>query len=187
MNVYEKIIEATIELQNVKIRKTGKNSYTGYNYFKIEELAPIINKICQKYKMLINIKYDNQTATMNIINAEKPEEKVEYTSPIGTTSLKGAQDIQNLGAIQTYLRRYLFLTAFNIAESDELDKMQGDKEYEKDFLIKETAALYRNFINSDQKEIDKFIEALKQKGIDSIKKSKNSLLEKAKKMEVPKN
>ena len=43
-------------------------------------------------------------------------------------TLKGAHPIQNLGAVETYQRRYLYMTAFEIVEADVLDATQcGDK------------------------------------------------------------
>jgi hypothetical protein len=39
--------------------------------------------------------------------------------------LKGCHDVQNLGAVQTYLRRYLWTAAFEIVEHDALDATTG--------------------------------------------------------------
>ena len=181
MNIYEKIINITVDLQNTKIKKSGENKYAGFKYFELKDIAPEINKICAKYKILINIKYDEQNATMDIINAEKPEEKVTYTSPIGSISLKGAHEIQNLGAIQTYLRRYLFLTAFNIAESDELDSMKGNPKYEKDIVIRELTSLYKNFIGGESCKLDSIVEKLSKKDINQLNMEKEKLISEIKK------
>ena len=40
---------------------------------------------------------------------------------MSTASLKGCHEVQNLGAVESYVRRYLYLTAFEIVESDCLD------------------------------------------------------------------
>ena len=39
--------------------------------------------------------------------------------------MKGAHAIQNLGAVETYQRRYLYLAAFEIVENDGLDATLG--------------------------------------------------------------
>jgi hypothetical protein len=39
-------------------------------------------------------------------------------------NLKGTHPIQNLGAVETYSRRYLYTIAFDIVESDTLDSVQ---------------------------------------------------------------
>lgn len=181
MNIYEKIINITVDLQNTKIKKSGENKYAGFKYFELKDISPEINKLCAKYKALINIKYDEQNATMDIINAEKPEEKVTYTSPIGSISLKGAHEIQNLGAIQTYLRRYLFLTAFNIAENDEFDSMKGNPKYEKDIVIRELTSLYKNFIGGESCKLDSIVEKLSKKDINQLNMEKEKLISEIKK------
>jgi hypothetical protein len=42
--------------------------------------------------------------------------------------LKGCHEVQNLGAVQTYLRRYLWTTAFEVVEHDALDATTGNVE-----------------------------------------------------------
>ena len=57
-------------------------------------------------------------ATLTIINSENTDEKLTFTSPMSEASLKGCHNVQNLGAVQTYLRRYLWVNAFEIVEQD---------------------------------------------------------------------
>jgi hypothetical protein len=50
---------------------------------------------------------------------------------MSTASLKGCHEVQNLGAVETYIRRYLYQTAFEIVEADELNKNHNPKEEQK--------------------------------------------------------
>jgi hypothetical protein len=52
---------------------------------------------------------------------------VTFTSPMSSAALKGCHDVQNLGAVQTYLRRYLWTNAFEIVEHDALDATMGNE------------------------------------------------------------
>ena len=175
MNIYEKVLNITDEIQKANIKKSGKNSYTNFKYFELTDLSPIINNLCLKYKIVPIIKYDKEIATMQLINAEKPEEQIEYTSPMGSVNLKGAHEIQNIGAVQTYLRRYLFLTAFNIAEHDELDYVQGDPKYEKEKLIKEISELYNEFTDGKGENSEVVKNKLNQKNIDQLRSKKTRI------------
>jgi hypothetical protein len=47
---------------------------------------------------------------------------------MSSAALKGCHDVQNLGAVQTYLRRYLWTNAFEIVEHDALDATTGKEE-----------------------------------------------------------
>ena len=49
----------------------------------------------------------------------------EITSPMGSAALKGCHEVQNIGAVETYQRRYLWVTAMEIVEHDALDASTG--------------------------------------------------------------
>lgn len=177
MNIYEKIINIMSELQKMNLKKTGINKHTNFRYFELSDLTPSINKLCEKYKVLINIKYTKEIATMYLIDAEKPKERVEYTSPMGSINLKGAHEIQNIGAMETYSRRYLFLTSFNIAENDQIEALQGDEEYEKKRLIEEIMGLYNDFKKGEPYDPGTAIVKLKKKNVNELRAKKKELVE----------
>jgi hypothetical protein len=45
---------------------------------------------------------------------------------MGSANLKGCHEVQNIGAVETYQRRYLYVTALAIVEHDALDAVTGD-------------------------------------------------------------
>ena len=47
---------------------------------------------------------------------------------MSSAQLKGCHDVQNMGAVITYLRRYLWTNAFEIVEHDALDAVMGKDE-----------------------------------------------------------
>jgi len=59
-------------------------------------------------------------ATMTIFDIEDGS-SIVFTSPMGSATLKGCHEVQNIGAVETYQRRYLYTTAMAIVESDALD------------------------------------------------------------------
>ena len=50
---------------------------------------------------------------------------VVFTSPMGSANLKGCHMVQNIGAVETYQRRYLYTVAMAIVEHDALDATTG--------------------------------------------------------------
>jgi hypothetical protein len=135
MNIYEKLQTCRVELQNMKFKKSGKNTFSNYDYFELQDFLPKINELFQRHKLFSQVSFDKDLATMTITNAEKPEEKLTFTSPMATAQLKGCHEIQNLGAVQTYQRRYLYVAALEIVEHDALDATTG-KEDKKDLKQK---------------------------------------------------
>lgn len=125
MNIYQKMQSAKVQLQELNLKKTGNNKFAGYTYFELTDFLPALNKIMADIGLASCVSFTSETATLTIINSENPEEKLEYTSPMASANLKGAHEIQNLGASQTYERRYLYMAAFDIVESDALDATQN--------------------------------------------------------------
>jgi hypothetical protein len=59
-------------------------------------------------------------ATLTITDVDGGGE-ILITSPMAEANLKGTHPIQNLGAVETYNRRYLWMAAMEIVEHDILD------------------------------------------------------------------
>lgn len=130
MNIYEKIQCVKNKLLEANIKKTGTNKYAGYNYYELADFTPYIVKFCDEVKLFTAISFDKEFAKLTIINSEKPEERIEYTSPIEELELKGCNKIQALGGVETYSRRYLYMSAFDIIESDMFDGVNGKEQKE---------------------------------------------------------
>lgn len=128
MNIYEKLAAARAELKAAGIKQSGKNGHTGYTYFDLADILPETTRIEKDLKMLSVVRYGAERATLTIYNAEKPDEFIEFSSPMSTAELKGCHAVQNLGAVETYVRRYLYLAAYEIVETETLDKTQGRNE-----------------------------------------------------------
>lgn len=118
MNIYEKLIEARLKIQANGIKKSGRNDYSKYDYFTLKDIIERVVPLCSELKMLPVISFTAESATLEIIDAEKPAEKIVITSPMSRAALKGCHEVQNLGAVQSYLRRYLYMAAFDIDECE---------------------------------------------------------------------
>lgn len=121
MNIYQKLQKCRVDLQNGKMKKSGQNKFSHYDYFELGDFLPKINELMDKYGLASIFKYTSEQATLTIVNTNKIEEKIEFATPIQVAELKGCYGIQNIGATQTYARRYLYIMAFEIAEHDIID------------------------------------------------------------------
>ena len=65
---------------------------------------------------------------MDIVNADNPEETIRFEASTAEAAVKNASTIQLLGAKHTYMRRYLWLEAMEIAENDTQDAQDKSKE-----------------------------------------------------------
>lgn len=148
MNLYQKLQKARIALQNTALKKSGHNKFAGFKYFELGDLLPHINNIFDDLGLFSAFNIKDDLATLTIVDTDKPEHAVQFTSPIADAQVKGTTPVQALGAIHTYLKRYLYLNALEIIENDILDASVGtsklvteDAEKRKDLLAKIDAAL----------------------------------------------
>jgi hypothetical protein len=126
MSVYKKLQDARLLLQNTKLSKSGKNKFAGYEYFELGDFLPSIQAICQKVGLCGVVSFNPDMAYLTIYDTDGGDNNfVTFTSPMSSAALKGCHDVQNLGAVQTYLRRYLWTNAFEIVEHDALDATTG--------------------------------------------------------------
>ncbi|MCQ2087664.1 MAG: ERF family protein [Bacilli bacterium] len=121
MNVYQKLQKCRVELQAKNLKKSGVNKFAGFSYYELADFIPTINKLFDDIGLCSNFSILGDMASLEIINCEKPEEKIIFNSPIADANLKGCTPVQSLGGVHTYLKRYLYLNALEIVESDMLD------------------------------------------------------------------
>lgn len=124
MSVHKKLMEARIKLQGMELKKSGLNKFAGYSYFELGDFLPSIQAIFNSIGLCGVISYSNEFATLTITDVEDGT-CVVITSPMAEANLKGTHPIQNLGAVETYSRRYLWMTAMEIVEHDILDSTTG--------------------------------------------------------------
>ena len=127
MNVYQKLNAARDQFHSQKLKKSGHNKFANYYYFELGDFIIPALQIFHEVGLTSIISFGTENAVMEIVNTEKPEEKVFITSPMSSAALKGCHEVQNLGAVQTYLRRYLWVAALEIVEHDALDATTGRK------------------------------------------------------------
>jgi len=125
-SVYAKLITARMLLQSQQINKSGHNKFAGYKYFELADFLPSVQEIFCKVGLVDIIQFTADTATMHLVDTEDGS-SVVFTSPMGSAQLKGCHEVQNIGAVETYQRRYLYVTAMAIVEHDALDATTGSE------------------------------------------------------------
>lgn len=122
--VYAKLQKARMMLQAAPLKKSGHNKFAGYQYFELGDFLPTINQIFHELGLCSVVSFDKDLATLRIIDTSNGG-SITFTSPMAEANLKGCHPIQNLGAVETYSRRYLYVTALEIVEHDALDATTG--------------------------------------------------------------
>ena len=118
--VHKKLMAARMSLQEATLKKSGHNKFAGYNYFELGDFIPTITEIFYNIGLCGVVSYDSEIASLTITDTDDGTSLV-ITSPMAEANRKGCHPIQNLGAVETYQRRYLWMTAMEIVENDVID------------------------------------------------------------------
>lgn len=120
-NLFQKINEVKTELLTANLKKSWKNKFAGYEYFELSDFLPFIVQACNKIWIFTSVSFTEEVATLKVVNCENPAQFIEITSPMKELELKGCNQIQALGWVETYQRRYLYMSLFDIVENDMFD------------------------------------------------------------------
>jgi len=125
MNVYQRLNAAREAFHQLQLKKSGENKFAGYKYFELGDFLIPGLKVFKEHGLCATVSFDADKASMIVRNVEKPDEWITFYSPMGSANLKGCHEVQNIGAVETYQRRYLWVAALEIVEHDAIDATTG--------------------------------------------------------------
>lgn len=133
-NVYQKILTARTKFLESNVEKSGKNMHMQFKYFELEDIVPTATRIFNEVGILPVVTFDSNVATMTMVNTENPEETAVFFAPfnqlspiVSNSGNAVTNEMQALGSSITYMRRYLYMIALDICESDSVDAGIGAK------------------------------------------------------------
>ena len=124
-NIYTKLMEVRVKFHKLELKKSGLNKFAGFKYYELGDFLVPATQLLQEANLCPMISFNNELATMTLINGDEPSEQITFTSPMRDLELKGTNAVQNLGGVQTYLTRYLYIQLLNIVEADVFDSISG--------------------------------------------------------------
>jgi hypothetical protein len=124
MGVYKKLADARRMMRSRTLKKSGHNKFAGYNYFELGDFLHPALEIFDELGLISIVSFTKEQAELCIVDTDGGGEIV-FTCPFGSAALKGCHEVQNMGACQTYNRRYLYTLALELLEHDALDSTTG--------------------------------------------------------------
>lgn len=126
LNIYQKLQTVRVKLHDMNLKKSGYNPFAKFHYFELGDFLPAAQKLMLEYGLFAYEEIDTETATITVVDTDDLNTiPFVLTMPSTSVDLKGATAIQNLGSVQTYMRRYLWTSLLEIVESDALDATIG--------------------------------------------------------------
>jgi hypothetical protein len=161
MKLNNRIIKVRVALQQSNIKKSGKNKFAGFEYFELSDFLPKLNELMLENELNDIFYIQNGEAILDIIFEEETNTYkipfVMFDAPKNKAGAESMQQIQYLGALNTYYKRYLYLNAFGITDGEVIDSMDNTKHQNVDYTIriKELIELTR----TDELELLKYFKA----------------------------
>lgn len=138
MHIYEKLNAMRMDWLKAEVKKSGKNAFAKYMYFTLEDIEPVLIQLCMKYNLTTITRFTDEIATLTLIDNDVANfaesapfavnmnmTLVEFSSPMVVATMKGMNEIQQVGSVETYQRRYLYMALLNIVEVDAFEEMTG--------------------------------------------------------------
>lgn len=134
VNVYQKLLAARTKFLESNVEKSGKNMHLQFKYFELEDIVPTATRIFNEIGLIPIVTFDSNVATMTMVNTDNPEETAVFFAPfnqlapiVSNSGNAVTNEMQALGSSITYMRRYLYMIALDICESDSIDAGIGAK------------------------------------------------------------
>jgi hypothetical protein len=127
MNVWAKLLKVRSEFYAEGAKKTGKNLHAEFKYFELEDIVPVAAPIFAKYGLLLVPTFVEGNAVAKVVNIDDPGETINFTIPlqfIAEPAKFRMNEVQGVGAVVTYYRRYLYMVVLDLVESDGIDNQK---------------------------------------------------------------
>jgi hypothetical protein len=121
-----RLLNVAIRLQAMNLKKTGKNKYSGFEYYELQDFLPQVMALLDELNIFPEFNLEQDKATLTYVDGYDESKSVTFTVPVERVELKGCSEMQGIGAMSTYARRYLFVNSLQISEKDTLDENAGN-------------------------------------------------------------
>jgi len=112
-------------IQQKNLRKSGKNNFSNFSYYELSDFIPSVNEVFKEIGLLGRFSIEDGKANLQIFNADNRHDQMDFSIPTASVDIKNCTPIQSIGAMNTYLKRYLYMNALELVENDMLDAGVG--------------------------------------------------------------
>ena len=122
MNITEKLLEARKLIKETSIQKEGTNKFSKYDYFTPSQVSELVNTVCQELKIitLFSLRKDEYGlyGSLVIQDTENIENQIGFFMYTEMPSITATNMTQQMGGCETYTKRYMLMSAFDITDNN---------------------------------------------------------------------
>lgn len=128
MNITEKLLKARKLIKETDLKKEGRNEFSKYDYFTPSQVSELVNTVCQELNILpmFSLKKDDNGLFGELIILDT-EPGVLAGENLATLvfemrtempSITATNMTQQMGGCETYTKRYMLMSAFDITDNN---------------------------------------------------------------------
>lgn len=140
MNIYQKLMEAREKFLAMPVKKSGINRFAKFEYFELADIVPVKTAIFRELGLCDIITFGSDDAVLMLHDTDAPTaDPLVFRTEIKAQAVNGMNEMQAIGAAETYARRYLYQLVLDIVEADTFDATMAQEGSAPLKLIKNTA------------------------------------------------
>jgi len=124
-NVYQRLNDARMAFHALELKKSGRFPNGLGGYLELGDFIVPALRIFNENGLAGLVSFFDGMEYLYVVNTEDTRDSIRFSSPMGSASLPGCHEVQNIGATQTYQRRCLWMMALEIVERDALDALDA--------------------------------------------------------------
>jgi len=168
--IHERMSLIKAELSKCDIPKSGHNTYAGFKYHELQDFMPFVNDLNSKHGVNALPKFLKKEGicVIKLVNTNDSSDYYEIVIPYVDAQMlsKGGgpstvDAVQRLGSTITYNRRYLYMAAYDITESDSVDAVDNTTSNKKQAPTKKPTPKKKEVLNSSHKVWNNVVVGLK--------------------------
>lgn len=126
--VLTSLLKARKIISETKMKKSGRNDYSKYDYFTPDQVSKLVQDACDQTGLvpLFSLNKNDQGYYGElVVYHAKTGESITTTMSTDMPEIKATNNAQKLGGAMTYTERYMKMSAFGIIDNN-LDFDNGD-------------------------------------------------------------
>ena len=180
MNIWNKLLHVRTDFYAEGAKKSGRNLHAEFMYFELADIVPLAEAIFAKYALVMIPCFTEYQATARLVNAENPDEEITFSIPlrfIAEPAKFRMNEVQGVGAVVTYYRRYLYMIILDLVEADDLDNRKPAEEEPKLKAVKPKKPVTADERETIKEELTDADGKAEQLQIDGLKAALKKLME----------
>ena len=120
VSLLSKIQKARNIIKETKIKKAGNNSFSGYDYFTPDQVSLLVNNASNEVGIIhVFSLHEDDLGLFGQLDVYDVDSGCSITSIMRTKmpSIKSTNETQEMGGCDTYTRRYMLMSMFDIADN----------------------------------------------------------------------